>query len=283
MFNGDQQPLQVVVFSSEGREHLLVATLSAIEKWKLDFSLSIFVIIDGPFNIPEIPIGEIELMLHHHSRLGYIGSIIKTLSYIHSEFFLWIEDDWDLSNIALPQIEHALSVMSSDPNLVQSRWPNSDQPNTGGEKISSQLSRSLIPFSGNPSLCRTASVRLLFEPDALKAQLDGRSGLGWEEAICEIMTQRKMQSAVFSSIENSGIKHLGYLDSTDRYWHYVDKFQNSPKKRNSKDIRAGIENINRISVFFRFFIAAVCTLGSIFISKRTAEIAFRFVQVSRQR
>jgi hypothetical protein len=268
-----RNPLSVLVFSCEGREHLLRATLDSIELVRLKIPLRVLLSVDGNLNLQKVSLSGISLAILHRQRIGYIKSIISSLDYVTEEFFLWLEDDWAFGSISEKQIRSAVDVLKADRSILQVRWPK-DNSSAGQPIIASGIVRSKQAFSANPSIIRTSAAKDVFKmiEEIITVEPAGNANIGFEEFVCEWAMQKGFYSAVFDVEKHGTVEHLGYLESTDRKWHFVGIAdpRSSPNK-------PGIHNINWLSLMPKFILKCFRIIAAMPFSERAAELAFRFV------
>ena len=153
----------LVVFSCEGREHLLSHTIESFET-AIDYRFSKRILaLDGNIDYRYISLINPDKLVHNCKRLGYIHSILNALTLIDTEFFFWLEDDWDF-----PQkinIASLIDLVQKKSDWVQIRLSKTG-PLTQEEKkteLAEGIFESIYGFSANPCICRTEIIRKGFK------------------------------------------------------------------------------------------------------------------------
>src|ERR1700710_2784805 len=107
-----EHPVTLVIFSSEGREHLLKqAYPSFAQHCKYRFAETILAI-DGKYDLDAAEIAKPQIVVQQFNRKGYIANIQSAIRAIQTPFFLWLEDDYTF-NQAVP-IEDILNTMQDE-------------------------------------------------------------------------------------------------------------------------------------------------------------------------
>src|SRR6185437_1689519 len=161
-----------------------------------------------------------DIILHAKRRRGYVASISRGLPLVTSEFFFWLEDDWEpLSPI---DVEHALDFLIENPKCMQVRWSKRAPIDRSGGQMEKDIYRSEAGFSAYPCVCRTELLREAFA--ALEqAEKGGRPGLdGFENFLTLWCAGQQVTCAVLDPGDKPAILHIGYLESTPRKWHMTE-------------------------------------------------------------
>lgn len=114
--------IDVVVFTTEGREHLLLPTCAQLRALINKDKYRLILAVDGQINPAAIHVVNPDLVVINWHRRGYIHSIRNALSAVASEVFLWMEDDWNICRIGQKSLENNLSFLRSEENILQVRW-----------------------------------------------------------------------------------------------------------------------------------------------------------------
>ncbi|MFN5473072.1 MAG: glycosyltransferase, partial [Pseudanabaena sp.] len=158
--------ISLLIFTCEGREHLLPTTLQSLNKTcNYPFEHTILAI-DGQYSNETIKIVKPKFIVQNYNRRGYIQSILNALKLVETDFFFWLEDDWVFTQEI--DLQYLLEELNINPDWVQIRLSKT-APLSSGEKKNSLTDRvyeSIYGFSANPCLCRTNLVYQGF--DALK-------------------------------------------------------------------------------------------------------------------
>src|ERR1039457_2626347 len=91
------ETLNVLVFTCEGREHLLQKTWASFAPRLEGIKHRLILAIDGHVSPEASAIIRPNVVVQNYQRQGYIQSILNAISIIDSELFLWLEDDWQIT------------------------------------------------------------------------------------------------------------------------------------------------------------------------------------------
>jgi hypothetical protein len=270
--------IDVVIFTCTGREHLLSRTLRNLKTFSQPETFRHILSVDGELDCSLSLIKGVDVVISGPKRLGYPRAILRTLNYVQSDKMLWIEDDWEVENIDLDQIEHAVETLDKNPTIFQVRWPKDDNSSEPTSNFPS-LKESPYHFSANPNLNRAEYLKGEFNSLAQVLNKGGVSeqNLGFETFIDHRVRDAGFTSLVFDSSVTNLVNHLGYLESTDRNWHFIGS--ESVSVYVNHPIGEAIDTHYSItSTFARFFLASLRTLIRIPFKHRSRETAFRFIQ-----
>ncbi|MBS1519718.1 MAG: hypothetical protein JST50_01880 [Bacteroidetes bacterium] len=223
-------PMTLVIFTCEGREHLLYNTFNS---FKASCNYSFFktvLAIDGKINPGVIDHIQPDVVIQSPVRKGYVNNILQALAQIDTHYFFWLEDDWkfhtkiDLSSITERLIAH--------PNWVEIIY-NKNGPLTADEKkthLEDNLYQTPYGFSANPCICRTAFIKdgfsnLLSEPKGDKLGEDG-----FENSLSKYFKKQNLICVFHDPVDHTVISHEGYLESTPRNWHMTNSLDQKTEK-----------------------------------------------------
>ena len=218
--------LDIVIFTCESRTELLKKTWVAFGDFLEGVPHRRILAADGEISPSSMVLVRPDVFVQNCRRMGYIQSILNALSIIQTDYFLWLEDDWEFCNA--PDIATAVESLEKNPNWIQLRWSKSaplaaeDAWLTDGIRISS------VGFSANPCVCRTDAVR-----QALHALMNGPKGNalgvdGFENVISRWAKDNQKVCAVFDPGEIPAVIHNGDLETTGRAWHMTGSVVDRP-------------------------------------------------------
>lgn len=267
--------IDIIIFTCEGREHLIDKTLSSFEKNAEELSYGKKILaIDGNYNLDSICFSP-DLIIHSKQRLGYIHNILNGLKHINSEYFFWLEDDWNF----IEEIDLAMltSLMNNDKSIAQIVLNKKVV-----EPASHQLVLTDLPygFSANPCLCRTETIKKAFE-SLLNADRGNQLGVdGFENKVSLFLKEKQLKAKLITNKQH--ISHSGYLESTDRKWHMTSSIE--PKV--NENYLGAMANINtsfasKFKMFLKMLTIAPVLIAGIFFSKKIYEFAFRIYHTFR--
>lgn len=205
----------LVIFSCEGREHLLKKTYrSAVDKIRYDFD-NIIVSHDGKGGRWAVENIKPDLFLQSPVRKGYVPSIQRALKHVETEFFFWLEDDWGFSKpIDICKYLNILSVKYSYSQIIFLKRKMRD--NNKISKVEENIFTSKIGFSANPGINRTSHVS-----NALQ-DADDSKATNIEHFMTSYFRQHDFDCLVADPGDDIPyVKHLGDLEATGGKWHTI--------------------------------------------------------------
>jgi hypothetical protein len=216
--------ISLLMFSCPGREHLLLRTYRAWKNIVAPMHEKILVL-DGSYDEKGVSALGFDLILHAQRRRGYVTSIARSLPLVKSEFFFWLEDDWEpLSSI---EIGHALEFLVANPRCMQVRWSKHAPLDRSSGPLADGIYRSEAGFSANPCVCRTQLLREAFV-DLEQAEKGHQPGQdGFENFLTRWCAAHDVTCAVLDPGDTPAILHIGYLESTPRKWHMTESLASS--------------------------------------------------------
>lgn len=280
MSNKSKPKVTLVIFSCEGREHLLSQTLDSLKKaCEYNFSQCILAL-DGnvDYNYSTKNINP-DKVVHNYRRLGYINSILNALSIIETEYFFWLEDDWIFSKEI--DINYLVELLNKNSHWVQIRLSKT-APLTQEEKeteLCEGVFNSIYGFSANPSLFRTELVKEGFKV-LQEASRDER--VGFENFLSEWCTNKGIICAVLDPHQEAMVSHNGYLESTPRQWHMTASLDGKTEKYLSgMGYVAPPSFWRKCLMFYKLTKAFLGISTRQFWSRSAYDLAFRIIAVSK--
>ncbi len=277
----NQHKVTLVIFSCENREHLLHKTIDSFKN-VCDYQFNKIIIgLDGNINLKSLSNIEADLIVQNPQRLGYISNILNVLNLIETEFFFWLEDDWNFSNKV--QLEIFLDSLQKHSEWVQIRLskiaPLSNEDKK--TKLDENIYLSTSGFSANPCLCRTEDIKNGFQA-LVKAPKGSQLGTdGFENFLTKWFSQQSKICAVLNPGQSPSIIHSGSLERTGRQWHMTASVDTK------LDFIAPLGDSQPISrkifMIFKLFIKIIRIGIRLFWSSSAYDLAFRIVTVKEQK
>ncbi|MEY2565393.1 MAG: hypothetical protein QOH88_3586 [Verrucomicrobiota bacterium] len=273
----DESFCDTALFACEDREHLLLSTWHSFQPSVSSVSGRLILSIDGL--IPPSTISEVSpnLVVHNPHRLGYLRSILTVLRLIDSEFFFWLEDDWQME--VRVDILEAIRLLRNHPNWLQVRWSKAAPLDPVAIELDHGVRHSVEGFSANPCVCRTALVRdafayLLKQPPGNSLGVDG-----FENVISRWSGGVGLICAVFDPGSSPAVSHTGYLESTGREWHMTSSLTALPTEHLLSFGRPSL--VRRCWMAIKLIGNAMAVAWKQFRNDGAYELAFRFVTSAR--
>ncbi|MEE3715171.1 hypothetical protein V2H45_00265 [Tumidithrix elongata RA019] len=272
--------ITVVIFSCEGREHLLPATIASFDNaLKYQFHRRILAL-DGSYRHQDFDFVKPDLIVHSYIRRGYVQSIINALALVDTEFFFWLEDDWQFTQPI--ELEHLLNLLQKNLDWLQIRFSKT-APLTQEEKrnpVTPEIFESIYGFSANPCICRTKLVRLGFE--ALQ-QLPKDKFTGFETFLSNWCISQKKICAVFDPKDSATVIHTGYLEGTPRQWHMTASLAGKADKYlSSMGHTLAPSILQKISMLYKLIKVLLSLSIHQFWNRAAYDLSFRIVSVTKQ-
>lgn len=217
--------VDLMVFTCEGREHLLRGTMQSLATAVNYPFAARRVMVDGPVAAAALECVGADAIVQHPSRRGYVRAILTALRQVEAKYFFWLEDDWRFE--APVDVAALVTAMDANPEWAQVRLSKTG-PLTEAEKewpLGGGIYESIVGFSANPCLCRTAVMRQAFDALALSPRGNTPGVDGFENFVTRWCVERGLVCAV---LDGPGVSHDGYLESTPREWHMTASLDGAP-------------------------------------------------------
>ena len=273
----------LLVFSCEGRPHLLRATIESFRRQcPYAFAETVYAH-DGEMDPAAPSFVQPTRLVQNCRRRGYVQSILQALAVVRTPYVFWLEDDWEFTHPLDLAGLHA--AMVSHPAWMQIRL-SKIAPLVDAEVAApldvAGLHRSACGFSANPHLGRIEPLRLGFAA----FQASPRTTANTFESFLEgWLKTTGFTCAVLNPGSTPSVQHTGYLESTGRQWHAAGSLGASPPAEYSSGMRRLGEQPpvwRRIVLALRLVAAAGKLAVKALRGSGAYDLAFRFVTMTRQ-
>ncbi|MFI5159453.1 MAG: hypothetical protein ACHQF4_11345, partial [Sphingobacteriales bacterium] len=163
--------ISLVIFTCEGREHLLLKSFASFTKACGSVFARKILAVDGKISQETIDVIAPNDVVQSPVRSGYVPSIVRALKNVDTDYFFWLEDDWEFPNDFTAE---ALMASFNDDKVLQVTLAKEDRDATFKVYTEPDIYINGYGFSANPSLCRTAVVREIFK-EAIAHKKDDES------------------------------------------------------------------------------------------------------------
>jgi hypothetical protein len=223
--------MDVVIFTMQGREHLFSQTVQLLPHHLLQGAAGrIIVAADGFVDVGVLDQAQPNLILMSPTRRGYIHSIIDALRQVQTELFLWIEDDWNLSQVPSDDVTRIVDAMRRNERVLQIRWSKTPTVEVSARTLGEGIVESHVGFSANPNICRTALAQAGFRHLLSTPDKGRRLGVdGFENVVSNWCDREGVICGVVDPKGEAAIQHDGYLESTGREWHMTSSLDRAPR------------------------------------------------------
>lgn len=222
--------ISLVIFVCEGREHLLYNTIHSFKKaCNYEFS-KIILAADGPIDNGILKYTGHDILIQSPKRKGYVANIVRTLPLIDTEYFFWLEDDWDFNGpVQIDQLLNELEQHQNWAQIVYSKYGPLEQE-WKSDRVGADLYKNIYGFSANPCLCKTSSINAAFAAliEAPKGDKPGEDG--FENFLTAYFNRQGLICAIHDPVDHTLIAHTGYLESTPRNWHMTNSLNEKTKE-----------------------------------------------------
>jgi len=269
----------LILFTSEGREHLLNASYPSFLTYNTFIFYETLLAIDGPFDLNAVPTVKPDRILQQCLRKGYIWSIQNALDTVKTPYFFWLEDDF-IFNKEVP-VAYMLSVLKDDnwAGLFLSRSAPLEESKKR-VRYADDLYLMDIGFSVSPSLCNTQTVKDAFAALAASPTDESTRRMGFETFIDDYFVKNGYKYAVVDPGDVAHVDHIGHLESTPREYHMInsidpelsdiDKFYLSGLGKEGE-----ISLYNKLAMLPKLWYAILVLTFKVFRNRKAYDFAFR--------
>lgn len=220
--NLSKVPVSLIVFTCEGREHLLHQTIKSFSA-QCDFKFAkVILAIDGQVNPAIHSLVKPDLIIQQYKRQGYVHMISRIIKSIDTPYFFWLEDDWAFK---IPvDVNSMLQSLTKHQNWVQiilSKY-GPLEADMKVNPLGNHLYRSTFGFSANPCLCNTQYIKNAFALLASATKGDTLGEDGFENFLSRHFEKEQIICVIQDPVDSLPISHEGYLETTPRNWHMTN-------------------------------------------------------------
>lgn len=219
--------LNVVIFTCEGREHLLGRMYESFAPILRGVPHKRILAVDGTIEPAAVELIAPDVLVQNHRRRGYIHSIINALALVDSEVFLWLEDDWESTGKL--DVAGVSAMLHTHRDWLQIRWSKTAPLQPEDVALVPGFHHSSDGFSANPCICRTTLARQGFEYLLQAPKGDSLGVDGFENVLTRWVQERNVVCAVVQPGDTPTVEHLGHLESTGRQWHMTSSVEQKPE------------------------------------------------------
>jgi hypothetical protein len=246
--------ISLVIFTCEGREHLIKKMTPSFKKF-CDFEFTTTILVaDGPVSSEVVDMVNPNLLIQHPKRQGYVQSIIDALKVIETEYFFWLEDDFEFKQ-AVPILDmfNALNNNNNWAGVFLSRKPLLNE----NDFISHYYDKFYLPkigYSVSPTLCRTSMVKSAFKALMEYPKSEETKLYGFETFINDFYINSGYAYAIIDPGITAHVDHIGILlESTAREFHMINSIDKTQSSIN-KEYISGFGYHQTITFWNKFFL-----------------------------
>jgi hypothetical protein len=273
----DESPaksVDLLVFACEGREHLLNESIDAF-KDHVHFSFAKTILsVDGKYEPQTIGKVNPDIVVQSRNRQGYAASIRRSLPFVESPYFFWLEDDYRIdSNIHL---SIALDHLHRFEDATQIRFPLSDE--NIGEAFDSEnsLYRSKVGFSCRPGINRTEDIKtaILEQSPGANANVEHHL-IDWCNAMDRLCLMKNPGDAPYAS-------HIGSLEATSGQWHTTEPEEEWENPRDNTSSENTASSLSRFKMVARLVVRVIPLLIKQLNNDQAHRLAWRITNAIKQ-
>jgi len=275
-----KKTVSLVIFTCEGRDHLLLKSFESFSKSCEDVFTYKLLVIDGKINQAAIDLVSPDMIIQSAVRRGYVNSIITALKNIETDYFFWLEDDF-LFNQKVP-LDYMLNTMVKDKSWA-GIFLSRTAPLTLAEKKIHLFDNLYVPdfgFSVSPTLCKTEHIKNAFAAIIAHPKDESTKYISFEPFIDEFFIKNELKYAIIDPGSISHVEHFGGLESTAREYHMINSVS-IPINPENKEYISGLNRYrkpslyNKLGMFFKLYISVFYLSIKLFFSREAYDFAFR--------
>jgi hypothetical protein len=215
-------PVSLVVFTCEGREHLLHQTIKSFTA-QCNFKFTkVILAIDGPVSPAIHALVKPDMIIQQYKRQGYVHMISRAIKTIDTPYFFWLEDDWAFKMpVAINGMLESLTGNQNWAQIILSKY-GPLEADMKIDPLGNGLYQSTFGFSANPCLCNTKYIKDAFALLASAKKGDTLGEDGFENFLSRYFEKVQIICVIQDPVDGQPISHEGYLETTPRNWHMTN-------------------------------------------------------------
>ncbi|MDB5132568.1 MAG: hypothetical protein JWR02_2317 [Mucilaginibacter sp.] len=281
----DFKTICLVIFTCESREHLLLKSFESFSGSCRDVFAYKLLVVDGKISQATIDAVSPNIVIQSTERKGYVNSIINALNNIHTDYFFWLEDDWEFPYLF--SMSDLISFLQEQ-NVLQITLAKEPFNNKFELYKAPDVYVNGSGFSANPCLCRTADIKEIFK-EIVAYKKDENSKFLSFEGVATTYTQRKNLVLLIKYYDKLAfVNHKGDLESTAREYHMINSLSIPLNSENGGYI-SGLNHFqkpgfyNKLSLCIKLWIATFHLSIKLLFSREAYDFAFRIYLASLKR
>jgi len=277
--------ITLVIFTCEGREHLLLKSFASFIKACGSVFARKILAVDGKISQGTIDAISPDEIIQSPTRKGYVPSIIRALKNVDTGYFFWLEDDWEFPHDFT--VETLLSLFNND-KVLQVTLAKENADASFNAYTEPDIYINGYGFSANPSLCRTAIVRDIFNEAAAHKKDESSKFLSFEYFATIYANSKGLTSLIKYHDNRAFVNHIGDLESTAREYHMINSIS-IPVEQGKSEYISGLNRykeisfFNKMGLFIKLYVAAIYLSVKLFFSREAYDFAFRIYIASLKR
>jgi hypothetical protein len=271
----------LVIFTCEGREHLLQKTFGSFKKACAYSFVKTILVIDGQISKTVIDVISPDVIVQSFRRKGYVNNITVALKQIDTPYFFWLEDDWEFP-VEIPMDDFQRNLNNDEVIQVILSKNNLD------DNYKHYTGNYYIPpdgFSANPGVFETKQVKTGFD-NVVSSKKDESTRLtGFETFLNEYAKSNSLITLRYFLNGQATVYHSGELESTARQYHMINSLDKNTSLIDKEYVSGfGFEKKislkNKAGMFFKLWLAQLSLSCRLWSSREAYDFAFRVYQAS---
>ena len=278
----------LVIFTCEGREHLLQQTFKSFSDF-CDFRFrQIILAVDGPISSAAVDFVKPDIIVRSYHRKGYVNNIVTAIKQIDTPYFFWLEDDFIFhKEIPVSYMCETMAQNNDWAGIFLSR--RAPLPDT--DKKEYIFDKFFVPdfgYSASPTFCNTQHINSAIQA-LVKYPKDEKSKLyGFETFFDNYFKQNHHKYALIDPGDSLQVTHVGKLESSAREFHMINSLDNETSLIGKKYISGfGVDRetkfINKAGMLFKLWPAVLSLSRRLWFSREAYDFAFRIYLASRKK
>ena len=269
--------ISLVIFTCEGREHLLTKSFESFSNSCKDVFAHKILAIDGKISQAVIDSIASSEVIQSTVRMGYVKSIIRALKNIETEYFFWLEDDWEFPHSFSMS---SLAPLLDDPDVLQVTLAKAPLNGEFKKYDEPDLYINGYGFSANPSICRTSVIRDIFSEVVAHKKDESSKFLSFEYFATNYAISKNKVSLIKYHDNLAFVNHLGELESTARTYHMINSVS-IPVSSEKREYISGLQRTrtiglyNKAGMFIKLYLSVFYLSIKLFFSREAYDFAFR--------
>jgi len=270
--------ISLVIFTCEGREHLLLHTVNSFKKACNYPFTKIILALDGQIAQSTIEYVAPDIIIQSPKRKGYVNNIMQALKGVDTEYFFWLEDDWTFNKPV--ELQPLTDILNQNSDLAEITYSKFEV--LSADQKSKQLMAGLYHngFSANPSLCKTADIKGAFANVAKTLNESAAPGTdSFELMVLSYLKTNGRICAILEPVDGTTIIHAGELESTAREYHMMSSLKKETFALNENYISGFSDDkltfYNKLSMIPKLFWATLVLSFKLMSHRQAYDFAFR--------
>lgn len=271
--------ITLLVFTSEGREHLLAQTFPSFKSACGETFFETIISVDGPYDVGILKDVKHDKSLYHYKRQGYVQSIIATLKMVNTPYLFLLEDDFIFKQeVPLDEMRAVAKSGHEWASIFLSRGLLTKDDE--GVELAENIYKPAYGLSMSPALFNTEHLRSAFDAMSKVPKDINTAYWGFEPFIDNYFSNNGLKYGVVNPGQTPHVEHIGWFESTAREYHMINSLDDGNTDVDKrflsgfgKDLK--ITAYNRLTMLPKLWLAATYISFKLLFDRRAYDAAFR--------